>query len=373
MEVGAGQVTEAKVEAAPAAKSPLGGLSLDLLLKSPAFLPGVALVLGLVAAFWPLIKVMPELWLSEDGYYSHGFLVPLISGYVIYRWWNAGPRLWSTFASLTAVSALAIPVVRLMTGSFNTSALMWSGLVLVAGGVLTGLQYLVERSVFVGDADGSFRGLSSLPVRPFWPALILFLPIIWILRPAYIQEIDAFLSFLFLLSLMFGVWFVAGGRWMIALSLPIVYLAFALPIWTMIIDIYLNPLQIISTDVAYSLLKAFALNPYRDDVTTILLNRFTLNVAVPCSGLKLVLALTAFTFFFVLIAKLKWWGNLAMVLLVIPLALFINGLRIALIGVVGNEFGHEAGMAFHDYSGFITLILCFIILFQFARLLGWKE
>jgi exosortase/archaeosortase family protein len=98
-----------------------------------------------------------------------------------------------------------------------------------------------------------------------------------------------------------------------------------------------------------------------------------LDVGVPCSGLKLLLALSAFSVFFVLIANLKWWANAFMLAFVLPLALFINGLRIALIGVVGDTMGSDAGHQFHDYSGYITLLLCFVIVFKLARILGWKD
>jgi len=74
-----------------------------------------------------------------------------------------------------------------------------------------------------------------------------------------------------------------------------------------------------------------------------------------------------------LIANLRWWANLLMFAVVAPLCLFINGLRIALIGIVGDRLGSEAGHAFHNYSGYVTLILCFFLLFKLARVLGWKD
>lgn len=160
---------------------------------------------------------------------------------------------------------------------------------------------------------------------------------------------------------------------MFALAAPVLYLSFALPVWSTFINTYTNPLQQISTQVSYQLLKLFGLTPWQGDSTTILLDNFTLDVGVPCSGLKLVLALSAFAVFFMLIAKLRLWANIAFAAFVLPLTLFINGLRIALIGVVGNAYGAEAGNQFHDYSGYITLVLCFFILFKVARLLGWKD
>jgi exosortase/archaeosortase family protein len=125
--------------------------------------------------------------------------------------------------------------------------------------------------------------------------------------------------------------------------------------------------------VSYSILALTGFQPYQDDATTVQLARFTLNIAVPCSGLKLLIALAAFTVFFMLVANLKWMGNLVLVALWLPLSLLINGLRIAMIGMVGNTWGHDAGMQFHDYSGYLTLLVCFFILFRVARGLGWKD
>jgi exosortase len=181
----------------------------------------------------------------------------------------------------------------------------------------------------------------------------------------------AAVNFLFCLLLL--TFILAGFGWVKALFAPIMYLGFALPLFTMAIDTYTNPLQLLSTKVAYTLLQVFGANPYLDDAQTIALDNFVLNVAVPCSGLKLMLALGAFTTFFMLVANLRWWGNLVLIAQWVPLALFINGLRIAMIGIVGNSYGEEAGMQFHDYSGYITLVVCFIILFRIARGLGWKD
>jgi len=44
-----------------------------------------------------------------------------------------------------------------------------------------------------------------------------------------------------------------------------------------------------------------------------------------------------------------------------------------LIGMVGDTWGDAAGHAFHDYSGYIALVVCFVILFKIARALGWKD
>jgi exosortase len=277
--------------------------NLGAILKSPAMLPGAVATLGILVLFWGFLCRLPTMWLQDD-YYTHGFLIPAISGYVIYRWW---PR------------------------------------------------------------------IKHIPVKAGWPAL-LFLPFVLLaFRAAALSDIQQLVSVCFVATLLLGVWFVGGFQWALALCLPILYLVFMLPIWSGAIDVYTNPLQLLSTKVAFHMLNLFGQDPLFADPTSIQVKAFMLNVEVPCSGLKLVLAVTAFTAFFLMIADLKWWGRAAMVALILPLCLFINGLRIALIGVVGGQYGDAAGHQFHDWSGWITLLVCFFILFKAARALGWKE
>jgi exosortase len=284
---------------------PKGKFSFDweAISKSPAFKPGLALVVGLFAAFWGLVSSLPNLWLNDE-YYSHGLLVPVMIGYVIHLWW---PR------------------------------------------------------------------LREIPVKPAYWALIFFAPVAYLTYVATVNEVELVIGFAFLAAMLVGILFVGGLRWLAALVLPILYMAFALPLWQPIVDNYTNKMQVISAKVSEQLLHLFGLDPLPLDATRILVGNFQMDVGVPCSGLKLVIALMAFTIFFVMVGGLKWWGNLLMLISSFPLAIFINGLRIALIGFVGSQWGDEAGHKFHDYSGYITLVVCFILLFKFAKLLGWKD
>ncbi len=300
-----GTVNTPDVSAEPA-KATRARIDWVAITRSPAFLPGLLVTLGIAIIFLPLWGVLLDTWNSEDGYYSHGFLVPLISGYIIYRWW---PRIKDT------------------------------------------------------------------PVKPGYAAIPFLLVTLYVMFPANVSQINGLLSVGLLAVLLFSTWLIAGFQWMIKLAAPILYLAFALPLWTVFINNATNPLQIVSTQAAFQLLKLTGFYVYQSptEPTVVYMNHFTLDVAVPCSGLKLLLALTAFTIFFVLIARLKTWANLVMLGMIPFLAILINGLRIALIGVVGELNGPEAAAKFHDYSGYITLVVCFIVLFKISRFLGWKD
>lgn len=284
----------------------------DAMVKSPVFVPAVVVTVGLIFLFWHLVSRLGKLWMDDSGYYSHGFLVPFISGYVIYKKWDK---------------------------------------------------------------------LKTIPVQPGYAAVPFLGFFAYLAYVTTHTNINALLSISFLMCILGCIWFAAGWRWMLALCLPVLYLGFALPLWTGAIDLYTNTSQLISTTVAYEILKALGFEPTRlaSEPTNIYLAHYTFTVAVPCSGLKLLLAVSAFTAFFMMIANLRWWGNIVMLAVVYPLCVFINGLRIALIGVVGNSFGtttaeHDhAAHVFHDWSGYISLLVCFFILFKVARGLGWKD
>src|SRR5688572_29273860 len=96
-------------EGAPKAER---GFDLNRVIQSPAIIPVVALIAVVLMLYWPLVLSLWKMWMGEDGYYSHGVLVPFISGYIVYRWW---PRirdikvapLWIAAVPLIGITYLA--------------------------------------------------------------------------------------------------------------------------------------------------------------------------------------------------------------------------------------------------------------------------
>jgi exosortase len=205
--------------------------------------------------------------------------------------------------------------------------------------------------------------IKNIPVKAFWPALIPLLILMYIGMPATRSIMTNLLSFVFVACIAFSMLFVAGWKWLKATLAPIMFTFLGLPVFEAKIDQMTLPLQMRSTDIAYFILHTLRIgNPYREEPTIIHLDNFQLYVAAACSGLKTTIAVSAAVIFFMLISKMRWWANLILAAIAIPLSLMINGIRISMIGAVGNAYGAEAGMKFHDYSGYIALILCFLIL-----------
>ena len=271
--------------------------------RSQAFVLGLALCAAIVLCYWPLFVHTASLFLQPESYYSHVVIIPFMSAYLVYDRWGS---------------------------------------------------------------------MKNIPVKPVtW--IVALLPLL--IYTDYIvsqSPRNLVLSILLVATLLASVIFVAGWRWMRALFAPITFLLFGLPIWEQVIDVYTQPLQRVSSSLSYAVLQAVGFHPYQADETTILMDHFQMYVGVPCSGLRTVLAVAALSVYIVMIGRMKLWANLVLLGLAIPLAVAINGLRISMIGAVGETMGQEAGMKFHDTSGHIAIVVLVVSLWYIAKGLGMK-
>lgn len=214
--------------------------------------------------------------------------------------------------------------------------------------------------------------LRALPVRGSGWGILFLAPVLYVAWLAAQTSQAALQAALFLATLAGGVLFVAGRAWLKGLAAPLAFLGFGLPLFDGFVDANTLTAQSLSTDVAYWILQVSGLDPHRLNPSLIVLNHFQLDIGIPCSGMKILLAVAAFSVFFVLVAGLKPWRNVLLLASALPLALGVNALRIALIGVVGNAWGEAAGHQFHDYSGYLSLFLCLGLQYGLTRALGWK-
>lgn len=211
--------------------------------------------------------------------------------------------------------------------------------------------------------------LKTIPVKGSWMPLLFLIPVLYVGMLANRTVMPLVLSVLLIVTLLLAVWHIAGFKWMTGLAPAILFLMLGLPILDRFIDTLTFKLQLVSTDTAELMLRGVGLSVLRLDPTVLQLDNFDLNIAEACSGLKTTIAVTASVIFFMLTTPLKWWAHLVLASIAVPLSVLVNSFRIALIGVVGNTNGSEAGLAFHDYSGYIALILCFLVLWQLSKFL----
>jgi exosortase D (VPLPA-CTERM-specific) len=162
------------------------------------------------------------------------------------------------------------------------------------------------------------------------------------------------------------------GRYLSA----VVYLIFMLrlPIsvyWTISLK-----LQMLSSEIGVAVISALGVPVYLDG-NIIDLGTYKLQVAEACSGLRYLFPLASFSFLFATLYRGPAWQRVVIFLSAVPITIFMNSFRIAIIGLLVDRFGIEQADGFlHAFEGWIIFIACVAILYGEAsllqRLLGRK-
>lgn len=172
----------------------------------------------------------------------------------------------------------------------------------------------------------------------------------------------------FLLVVTGGIAFVAGWSVTRHLLPPVLFLTFMVPVSAMLTQPFVFGAQMISTKVAMGFLKLMGFQVQQ--LGTILrLENYTLQVALPCSGFKTLIALSAFAACFVYMLRGSLPKKLFLFGTATVLSLLVNGLRISLVGVTGELISSDWASWVHDNGGLPVAALALGGLFLMARIL----
>ncbi|GAB4461133.1 MAG: hypothetical protein OHK0029_25990 [Armatimonadaceae bacterium] len=213
--------------------------------------------------------------------------------------------------------------------------------------------------------------LLTVTKKPSPVALLLLIPSFLLLIVASKHYMQAVMSWTFLLSITGAVWFVFGTAFLRVAAFPLLFLWLMAPLPGPVLNDLTIGVQNFSTIGAAKLLQLIGMHPNHVG-NLIHLENYTLNVDVPCSGFKQLLTLFTFSSAFAFLTDASLWRRWAIFLFSLPLSIFVNSVRIALIGIVGECLGASAAHTFHDWSGMISLVLCMAILFGTAKVLGCR-
>jgi len=255
---------------------------------------------ALLLAYGHYILWMVERWWGS-AYYGHGFLIPIISGYLI---WRLRKRLW-----------------QLPRECFN-----W-GIVIVGGSLLVHLA--------ASFADVHF---------PSGFALVgtIFGLVVWL-----------------------------GGRaWGRMLIFPIGFLSFMVPLGRLLVEQIAGPLQLLSAQLGGQAVAMIG-GMVEIEGTLIRTPIYTFEVAIPCSGLKSTIAMTALAALFAYLVVAPRWKKLVLFACSFPVALLANTARIFVTVILGTTVGPAAAEGFfHSVSGIIVFLFGLGGLFVVGRILG---
>ena len=192
----------------------------------------------------------------------------------------------------------------------------------------------------------------------------------------YITPLDAYAIWFWILGV---VWFFYGWRvflWALP-SLCFLVFMFQLP-WG--IDVMMkNRLQLFAAQFAATLLQIVGVTavPIKN---TIRLSTMELGVEEACSGLRFLVSVFAIAFAAMLLLRRPWWQNILILAVAAPLALFVNAVRIAITGVLLENYydmaakwtaeGASVGATCDVFAGKIAIVLALSLFALFVWYLG---
>ena len=156
------------------------------------------------------------------------------------------------------------------------------------------------------------------------------------------------------------------------IAFPIAFLLFMFPIPDAFINYLGLPTKYVATAVGMKIIDLIGI-PYFQEGFRIALPNTSLVVGTPCNGMKSLISFAALGVLFVHFADLKVWKGLIILGAIYPMAVLLNGLRIAILVYIAANYGIEKASAesyLHDLSGLVVFVLGFFAILVFVKISG---
>lgn len=144
---------------------------------------------------------------------------------------------------------------------------------------------------------------------------------------------------------------------------PVLHLIFMLPLpqflyWQLTIQ-----LQLISSELGVWFIR-LADVPVFLEGNIIDLGVYKLQVAEACSGLRYLFPILSFSYLMAILYRGPYWHKMVLFALAVPLTIFMNSVRIGIIGILVNSYGIGQAEGFlHFFEGWVIFGACIGLLF----------
>lgn len=208
--------------------------------------------------------------------------------------------------------------------------------------------------------------INAAPIKVFWPAFIPFLLGIqayafnlFMVRNHMLQGMSL------ILTLGAMVLWMVGPRMFKHLFLPISYLLLMITISDQIMTSITFNLQLIASQGSWLILNLIGMpfdwfevdiNGNTLELITSSGEIFPMNVAEACSGMRMVVAFYALAIAVALMGSSQWWQRIALILLAGPVAVFMNMIRVTVLGLLMMVNPDLAAGDAHTVIGTLLLI-----------------
>jgi exosortase len=168
---------------------------------------------------------------------------------------------------------------------------------------------------------------------------------------------ELFISRISLLVLLTGMTlFLAGWSMLRAVSFPLSYLILMIPFPVIIYNQITFPLQLLASRLATAGLELVQVPVLRDG-NVLVLSNYSLEVVEACSGIRSLMALVALAIAYGYLVEPRRSVRYILALLMIPIAIVTNAIRIMGAGMLAHRYGPGAAQGFlHEFSGWVIFM-----------------
>ena len=157
------------------------------------------------------------------------------------------------------------------------------------------------------------------------------------------------------------------------LAFPLALFLLAIPLPALIFNQIAFPLQLLASRVGVVAMSLFDVPVLREGNVIVLANA-TLEVAEACSGIRSLASLLTLSMVYSYFAEPGTGHRVLLVSATIPIAVAVNGVRVAGTGLMANRFGPESADGFfHGFSGWLMFIAAFALLLGWHYVLRWAS
>jgi len=164
--------------------------------------------------------------------------------------------------------------------------------------------------------------------------------------------------------------FLVGYKLTRILLFPVLFLLFMFPIPSEIYILIENLAKLMITDISVQIIRFFKIAVYQEGNLLFLANT-SLEITEACSGIRSLYSFLMLGVVLTILCKKKM-TKIILVCSTIPLAIFMNIIRVTGTGVLSNYYGDEVAQGFfHQFAGFLVFAIGFVLLsFEYYLLEG---
>ncbi|MCG3117424.1 MAG: VPLPA-CTERM-specific exosortase XrtD [Candidatus Manganitrophus sp. SA1] len=161
-----------------------------------------------------------------------------------------------------------------------------------------------------------------------------------------------------------------GGEGMRIITFPLFYLLAMIPLPDFLYQGLSGWLQLVSSALGVGCLQIIGVTAFREG-NVIDLGPIQLQVVEACSGLRYLFPLAALALICAYLFREKLWKRVLLFLSSFPIAIFLNGFRIGMTGLLVDLYGTQTAEGFfHSFSGWLLFVSSLSILFAEMWLLA---